>query len=499
MAGTFRHMTAMSDQTVYADGISRFGQSIDPFFFRYIDSVGLRLLAYNVLTFLLPAAAVWISAILACRAGGVVLKGRRMTVEKPVALSVCCSFGIALMISFSYTLIRFDINYLSDRRGGIYARSSGMIFASALMMFVICEKYVKNTARKCILIGTAVFLVAVTSGESLLGVDDATKLMPCYSVSDSYVLSEGDKVPKLGRCFVQEKLYRRILEKYDDARSAHPDDSFFGMGHFGTYYLCEVPGDSVLESATVKGFGAAQETADILRRNKTVVTGIDPYATGIDSSLLYYLYHWLVTSGEYVWSAEDGRFYPNSHHIPREQVLAQNRNIAIPEESVPMGRTASSWGASMASLEGIFTRSDVSCAAEYKDRRLIVDFSEEIDGDEADFIYMDFKIGDTFSCILFDHYEDEVYENTTWFDRTLLKKDYNRGMTVTVSWKDDAGHTYDINCSMGRGKLLIPLGSGRGWLLHPHSELSVEAARDGRRVEVPEINEIRLLKCREVS
>lgn len=506
LTGTLKHISAMSAQTIYADGISRFGQAIDPLFFKYIPSIGLRLFWYNGLTFLLPAAVVWISAILAWRFGGVALRGRKIVVKNPLALLICCSFGIALMVSFSYTLIRFDINYLYDRRGGIYARSSGMIFATALALFIFCKKYAKNIYFKCLLVGITAFLVAVTSGESLLGVDDNSKLYPYYFVKENYIFSEDQTIQKLGSCFIDENVYQHVLDKYEKKRSINSGYYSLGIGNFGIFYLCEIPGVSVMETSTIKGFGAAQETVNVIRENKTViakdvpyVTGVNPFPGGVDSYCLYYLYHWLVTSGEYVWNEQDGNFYPNTDHLSKKDVLEQNRSISIPAETVYLGKAASSWGSSMESLEKVCKSCKISCRTTSEDMSAKIVFSETIDGNQADFIFIDFKNQHQFDYILFDHKEDEVYDDANWFDKTLLKKDYTRGRAVTLSWKDDNGNSFEINCSMGRGKLLIPLGSGRGWLLNRHSELSVKVTQDGNSVAIPEINEIRLLKCREVS
>ena len=57
-----------------------------------------------------------------------------------------------------------------------------------------------------------------------------------------------------------------------------------------------------MESYTIKGKDAAQETIDLIQKQKTIV------GPGISSINNYYFYHWLLTSGAYVWSEENLRF-----------------------------------------------------------------------------------------------------------------------------------------------------------------------------------------------
>ena len=80
-----------------------------------------------------------------------------------------------------------------------------------------------------------------------------------------------------------------------------------------------------------------------------------------------------------------------------------------------------------------------------------------------------------------------------------MKKDYNRGMTVDLSWKDDAGKQHSMSCGMGRGHLLIPLGSGSGWLFNHHDSVTIKMNLGEEIVSVPNITKLELLKVREVK
>ena len=481
LLGTLKHMKAMGGQTVYADGISRFGQTLPDNFISYVPVFGLRLFSYDVLTFLIQVSVVWVSAILTMKFGGVVLKDGKIQWDNGKKAAVCMSFGIALMVSFSYTLIRLDIN-------SIYARSAGVIYASAVMLIIIGVRYLKNSRMLYILVGFATFLVSMASQESFYKIADSNKLDPYYTVAEDNVLVEDEHVPRLGKCFVQQSIYENIINNYDTIHSSDSEIGYLGIGQFGNYYLSERKGNSVMETVTIKGYDAAQETVDLIRKHDTIIGPIDAFAS-------YYLYHWLVTSGEYIWSAEDGKWYPNS-----ENIQTKNTILGVLGEGASLGRTPASWGSSMESLEKIFTPLSTEVGIVDFGSYVTIQMGEKIDGDEADYLYLDFDgVEQNYDYILMNHEEEVIQTDLSNFNRTLMKKDYNRGINVTLVWNDDAGNQHSLICALGRGKILVPLGSGAGWLLNAHDYVAIVVTKDGEIVQVPQLADVRLLKLREVK
>ena len=86
-----------------------------------------------------------------------------------------------------------------------------------------------------------------------------------------------------------------------------------------------------------------------------------------------------------------------------------------------------------------------------------------------------------------------------WYIKGLMKKDYNRDIVVVISWEDESGAIHNMNCRMERGKLLIPQGAGRGWLLNKHKNLTISVMQGEETIAVPEITEIKMLKLREIE
>lgn len=485
LLGTLKHMMAMSGQTVYADGIARFGQTLPKNFFPYIESIGMRLLTYDVFTFLIQAAVVWVSAYLLVRIGGVILKNKRIECDDIEASTLAAVFGIAMLVAFSFTLIRIDIN-------SIYARSAGMIYGAVVMIIIIAARY-KQSGEIFALTGIAVFLVAAVSGEAIFSFSSASKLAPHYTVAEDYILVKGDHVPRLGECFVQRKVYDNIVAHFDETRKLDQDKAYLGLGNFGQYYLSFMKGDSVMETGTIKGFGAAQETVDLMRKEGSI-------ANPVDSFVQYYFYHWLLMSGEYVWHDDDRKFYPNSEHMAVEKIRGVHKKLKLAPDGRALGRTPTSWGSSMNSLDKIFTHSNAGTQAINEGASATIKFDQTISGDDADFIYVEFyDVDKIYNNILFNHHEEIVQKKTTRFNRKLMKKDYNRGTLVTISWTDDEGKRHSLNCYMGRGKLLIPLGSGCNWLMNSHDNVVVTVTEGGKPLNVPNIIKAELLKVREVK
>ena len=486
LLGTLKHMKAMSSQTVYADGIARFGQTVPTSFLGYIHSVGIRLLAYDSATFFVLVAIVWISAYLVIRVGGIHISDHRIRYVNADAATIASSFGIAMLVSFTYTLVRIDINR-------IYSRSAGIIYGSIVMIIIISTRFLKNSKAAYVFVGIAVCVVALGSGVSVFKFDSASKLQPYYTVDSDYIFANDGYIPRLGQCFVKKEVYDNVVERYDETRILDENKGYFGLGRFGHYYLSSVKGDSVMERATVKGYSAAVETIDLMRRNGSITNAVDSFTQ-------YYLYYWLLMSGDYIWSPEEHFFYPNNGRLSVEEVRKRHKNIGLTTDDRDLGRTPSSWGSSMDSLERVFKCIPIGLDATKTRAGVTIDFDRAIKGEDADFLYLEFSdTNQKYDYILFNHSEDVVQTVSSQLSKNLMKKDYNRDCIISVFWNDDDGNQHDLRCSLGRGKLLIPLGAGRNWLLHNHSNVKITLTVGEEASTVPEIKAVNLLKVREVE
>lgn len=157
--------------------------------------------------------------------------------------------------------------------------------------------------------------------------------------------------------------------------------------------------------------------------------------------------------------------------------------------------------AGMDSLRDIFTEVELGYELTPTETGADICLSDAFDGDEADFIYLQFAdMDENYQYMLF-YLDGGVPQDGEkyWYAKSLLKKDYNPDMVVVISWTDESGAEHSMNCRMDQGKLLIPLGGGRGWLLNEHANISITVKQGEEIIPVPEITDVQLLKLREVE
>ena len=489
LLGTIKHMIAMGGQTIFADGITRFGQTIPENFFSYIQSLSTRLVIYYLFSYMIIISIVWISVSIFLKAGKVYFDNKIIRIDNPVEGFLALSIGLMMLVSISYTVVRLDID-------DIYARSDGVVRACFVILILLIARYLNGSHANTIWIfAFACFIISSNQGEAFAGMGDNSKLDAFYKVPEGYVYVVDDAVERLGKCFVEENTYNAIESSYLATRSLDREKSYLGLYYtFGMFFLNEIKADSVMEMLTIRGYDATKETVELLRENSTIVGS---YLNSLNN---YYLYHWLVTSGEYYWDSEIKCFVPSNDEIASDKIFEQNKYIPLAEEGLVLGRTAGSWGSSITSLKGLFTQYNIGYDIITIDSADIITFDHIVNGEDADFLYVEFgNLVDEVDYILYNLDAGYIINKDKYrFGKYLMKKEYNSNLFVVVAWMDENGDEHSMKCNMDEGKLLIPLGSGRGWLLNNHSDLKIYVMQGEHMIPVPSIVDIELLKLREV-
>lgn len=495
LVGTIKHTMAMGNQTIYADGISRFGQVVPDDFFSYIQQLPTRLVLYYIFSYLTITILIWLSVALFLGNGNVFISdNKRMVISDHVPAFISLSIGIILLVSFAFTVMRLDVN-------SIYARNTGVVYASFVMLILIVSKYVESRKSRFWVYGFAIFTIAIMSGEGFKNMDLSYKLESSYKVPEGYLYIENDQVERMGTCFIDRELYYSIKDSYDYYEELNERDGSLGLlKDFGYYYLCNAPGDSVIQlGLTIKGYGAVEETLNLIRNNKTIV------GSNIDTINNYYFYYWLINSGEYVWNPDKRIFTPNDGTVTIDNIKKVNKTIDLPIEDDEMRRTANSWGMSIDTLMNIFSETNIPISVSEKENVVKLEFDKKIYGNDADFLFIEFENTEEYSNSLLDMdrtYYIAKFEQSDFLNRIescLTKREYNPQVSVHVSWEDDIGNSHSLNCDMCQGKLLIPVGSGRGWLLNEHSEIAISVKKGEQTIDVPQIVSVKMLKLREVN
>lgn len=490
LLGTLKHMLAMSNQSLLADGISRFGQLLPGWFFPFLGDgfLAVKIGLYYIFTIMVPVSFVWIAFALAIKVANISFEEKKIQVENVKSACIVTSVVIMPIICYTFTFTRLDID-------GIYARSTSVLFTGMILVLIFVWNYIRHEKLRLCLVFFMISIPAVVNTEGVFTTDYNSKLATYYTVPDEYMYVEDDTVEKLGTGFIYEPIYNAIVSAYAKYTSKDQSLSYIGdPSEFGYYYLLGIKGDGAIElNLTVKSYSAAKETVEIARANNSIIgaTFIPFYN--------YYLYHWLLASGEYYWDAGAWQFIPNNKSYTHDEIIEQNKNNEIAWNDMDLGKTASSWGSSISSLEKLFTDPNITYNIRSEGNGVIVDFIESFDGDTADFLYLDFADMETNYEYTLYNLSGEFAQKESSPEKFLMKKNYNPNMTVQIRWQDDNKETHTINCKMSKGKLLIPLGAGAKWLFNQHNNISIYVYQSGNEITIPTISEIRMLKLQEID
>jgi hypothetical protein len=162
LIGTLKHMLAMSGQSVLADGISRFGQLIPSWFFRYLGdgNLSIRLILYYIFTFLIPVLFVWVTYAICLKEGEILIENKKLKVHNAKRLCSMLSIVIFSIICYTFTVIRLDID-------SIYARSTGVLLIGMVMVLVLVLSHIKEGKLRLIVI---IFVTAIPAVTNSVGV-----------------------------------------------------------------------------------------------------------------------------------------------------------------------------------------------------------------------------------------------------------------------------------------------------------------------------------------
>lgn len=493
LIGTLRHMLAMSGQSTMSDGVARFGSMIPETVLPYLNGLKpvIRMTIYYGLLFMGWIAFVWLAVIIAANALHLRQEARKWKVENPIAFCSFLAVGIMAMVSYSFA-------FNSAESGTLFSRATGVIIYGIICITVLTYRYIPEVKTRCgiLFLSFAWVGIMATSG---LGTIENNYLTYCVSVPEDIAIPvKNDPTEFVGEGFLVRDTYNRIYKMKEQAEKLDIEhDSFLGaLDLFGGCYLVGSTGDGTVELAGAnKSFDAANEQIEIAKRCGSVL--------GMENPPLnyYYLYRYMMASGDYVYDSDAQVFYPNDAHLELDQVHAINREASLALEETDMGKIASSWGASMEVLSGIFAEVDATVTAKGDDKEQTLVFSREVYGDEADFLFIDYEVdlaSAPYNYVMSNAAEEVAYEDAG-ISSIFMRKNYYPGVKVVLTYTDDAGESHIAKASLHKGKLLIPLGACDGWLLDHHSSIELHMEQDSVVVDMPEIVDVRLLKLREAG
>lgn len=449
------HTLTYSSQTVMADGILLLGQQAPEYFLPYLTSVPtIRQALYSGLRFMLPIIGVWLFVYF------IIYAIRRKEWKLTLIL---ISGTITLMISYTYTLVRADIGKILSRTAMILLSVAGMFLP------VLLIHYGKSLQKRAVLtsvIGICCALPMVLfmqishtknpdmwiypDGESRLVMDDAAKLYSYYEVPDTFLKSEDTGLPEryqqlLGDGFmVADQLhyitaYASVIEKCE-AVSEGETITYMAFDGQGFYDYLGVACSATGYIPAARSYEAQKAIWNTASKNPPVIFYIQPENN-------YYIFRFMLDAG-YIYKAEDQAFYPPELYakVYGSEMGDDYRQYA---SHTDFRTHASSFGASMDTLNDIFVAEQTVCLTEQG----ATAFPAQFCGAEYDCLYL------------------ELSEELTG--------ELTMAPFVTITWTDTAGNAYECNmvsCNFDNNetvKLLIPMGMNAGWVLSEISDFTI--------------------------
>ena len=230
--GTLQHMLAMGAQTITADGIERFGQQMPENFFAYIPSLPIRMILYYLASYWVVIVLIWLAVALAYY-----FASKKAIVASLIAVSIVP----ILLISFSFTVVRFDI-------ADIYSRSDGSIRAAVVILIILAARYIPhNDKRAMYVLGVAIFAVSLISAEGVNNIDSNNKLQAAYDIPEGDIYVNDTNI-RLGECFINADTYQYLTRTNEALNTLDKNQSYMGIvDSFGLFYLNDMKGCSVME------------------------------------------------------------------------------------------------------------------------------------------------------------------------------------------------------------------------------------------------------------
>lgn len=116
-----------------------------------------------------------------------------------------------------------------------------------------------------------------------------------------------------------------------------------------------------------------------------------------------------------------------------------------------------------------------------------------------DFVYLEFEeFENEYMFTEFDMSGEQPKTCSKLVSKLFLKKKPNPEMQIFVHFYDENDARHCVSANYGNGKLLINLGVGMKYLLENHTKLEISVCKNGLPVALPDLKEVKFLKCRQI-
>lgn len=391
-------------------------------------------------------------------------KNKKMFTE-PIFLLLCAG-TIGLTITYTFGFIRLDTNWFLARAGVVI-----ILFTGVVLPIILLKYKMEGVEKKSIFYILAISILCTNLIRENNTGHEINKINNMVTVPENYSYAEGEALglEKLGTGFIEQYSLSLLhsLKQERELFLKEGEKVFHLDGTQGCYYIFNqatpVP-DAPIYAMTDKN----TQTHNIKALQKEMPNVVQFAAISVRE---YYIYYWLIEQG-YILHEQGGFQYfihpqryqevMDDYEIVKNEMINKydvNRYINRDLQHAP-----TAWGNSIKTLKKNFEEysgaeinvvsydgkienlSDNIIKYHLKEREntnLEIEFSQEVYGQNADFLYLDLEMDTETQIIIY-------FENMGEYKET-----------------------HSFICNLQNGKALIPLGGHPGWLLNNNTKIQI--------------------------
>ena len=471
------YVASMSGQTIWADGITVFPHEIAQNFFPWVGRGKLVIWLYDIFEFCIPICTVMLPLwYIACKIKETTFKESLCDKSTFLFLAVI----ISSIVNYQFAFIRMDAGFFLARANHFLYLMFILILPWAIFLSDKTKRFNIHLIHIGVLIGLSIVLITPKFGNEI-------RVMPSfYSIPEGFIYTEGIPGVEIGRGFIKKVQYQAIIQaKEDTDKLLKADEPLLEMAFRQMFYFVLDKKAAVPNAGTYIVASLDAQKANIAAMNrsapKLVMYDVDYGYRGLRN---YYMTSWLL-SHHYI-------FYQNNNmsyfvHPERYETIFGNgeeafqgmKNLPAKYFVPPMQSTPASWGNSLHSLQkrlqqiSAYSAEDLNIVVGGKglsigesgylvhegEGYLDINLREGINGEEADFLYLDIE-----PILQYDKVSKKTYWKEKLYEALGGINQYSGD--VKVYWKTEWQNFSEeqmITCKYVNGKLLIPANLVPSW------------------------------------
>ncbi len=511
LIGILKYMRTTSSQTILADGIAVFSglNNVPSNFFPYINHQIIRLVLYYGMRFSIPIVFIMIMVLILYLF--LINKNYRFSekVQTPVFFGFT-SMIIVTIISYTYTIVRADINALM-------AREANVIITISIFLIIMLYKYgylILNKAKVYIMIGIILGFSLMLYRSSFIAhfpnvagtksvnggfTDDMLKLKFAYDVPEGYVLSDGS-IQSIGKGYIPSNLKENYLKTIENIRYLNLDDDFIvNFGSYQDYSLFNVKALDTGPVSLSKSKKSQDRVIELMKEKRPAISHLNSYIN-------YYIYRWMINEG-YVKTTKG--FYMPPEKVNDKDIVQGWKFTGDTFSTVDLGNIPNSLGKSMKSLRRLFAEYKlenkfnitsnnlkkmeyekyVITNADNSNPYLQIDFNQKIKGLDADYLYIELET-DAFNFV---NLKPPQSKFINYFSKNTIGENFK----IALYWTNGNNLINDnkmFNFNYGDGHILLALGANTRWLLEENDKIQIHFLQQFNVGSTVKINDIKFLK-----